>query len=243
MFPPVTPQLRDLAEWLGLLAGVLTTLGLRRWLLRQLRRLGDYLRRAVSRFLHREIYEGLAEQRAQTQQMRQLVEESGAMLRVHNNTMQALTGRIYEELQGVKATQEQLRKEWTTNGGGSGLDLLYLLAARQRTQDQDAPEPMWESDGEGRCRWVNRAYLLATGRELDEVLGHGWANALHPADRERVRESYLAAVEEDRDWEEEYRLFNHLTGASVPVRARDYRLRSPSGATIGRRGRAELLAS
>lgn len=243
MVPPLSPDFKALAEWLAGLSGLLTVLGLRRWLLRTGRRTLDFLRRKMSRSMHREIYAGLEAQRQAHEQLAAQLADTGALLRAHNATMQALTGRIYEEVQAVKKTSEELRAQWSTNGGSSGLDLLYILAARQRWRENEDPSPVWETDAQGRCRWVNSAYLRLTGRLREEVQGFGWINAIHPQDRERVREEYAAAVAEDRDFESRYRLWDHRTQESVEVQAYDSPLRSPQQATIGRRGRAVPLVA
>lgn len=243
MVPPLSPNFRELAEWLAAVAGILTTLGLRHWLGRQLRALFHFLRRRMSRALHPDLYASLAEQRAAHERLAAQLEETGALLRAHNATMQALTGRIYEEVQAVKKTSEELRSQWSPNGGSSPLDLLYLLAARQGAQDNDDDRPSWETDAQGRCKWVNAAYVRHTGRLPDEVTGSGWINAVHPEDRDWVREEYAAAVAEDRDFEATYRLWDHRSGTAYTVAAHDYRLRAPDGRTIGRRGRARVLAA
>src|SRR5579885_134649 len=48
-----------------------------------------------------------------------------------------------------------------------------------------------------------RAY---TGQTIDEVLGLGWLDAIHPEDRERTRACWLQAVATKHFFETEYRL-------------------------------------
>lgn len=109
--------------------------------------------------------------------------------------------------------------ELRPNGGTSLRDAINRLErtqveqalARQKSDarimavlNYDAV-PMFESDAEGRCLWVNRAMLVITGRTDAEMLDHGWTNAIHPEDRPRVRELWEAAIREVRAFEEEFR--------------------------------------
>ena len=56
---------------------------------------------------------------------------------------------------------------------------------RFRIVADSAPVMMWTSGAEAGCDWVNAAWLEFTGRSLDEELGDGWQQAIHPEDLER----------------------------------------------------------
>jgi PAS domain S-box-containing protein len=70
----------------------------------------------------------------------------------------------------------------------------------------DVPVPLWVADAEGRRSAVNRAWVHYTGRPVEGELGYGWANGIHPDDRERCLEAHRAAARERRPLEIEYRL-------------------------------------
>jgi two-component system, sensor histidine kinase PdtaS len=65
------------------------------------------------------------------------------------------------------------------------------------------------SDAHGRCTYANRRWLSLTGRRLDEELGAGWAEALHPDDRESCLASLEGACEDRQPLSIEYRLRRH----------------------------------
>jgi two-component system, sensor histidine kinase PdtaS len=68
------------------------------------------------------------------------------------------------------------------------------------------------SDGHGRCTYANRRWLSLTGRRLEEELGTGWVDALHPDDRESCLASLAGACEDQQPLSIEYRLRRHDGG-------------------------------
>lgn len=59
---------------------------------------------------------------------------------------------------------------------------------------QEFPNPIWRVDKIGKCDYVNRAWLEFTGRTLEQELGDGWADGIHPDDRTRCLDTFLSAV-------------------------------------------------
>jgi len=57
----------------------------------------------------------------------------------------------------------------------------------------DAPVMIWTTDSEAQCDYVNRALLEFRGRALDEELGRGWTEGLHPDDRDLCLEVWVKA--------------------------------------------------
>lgn len=53
-----------------------------------------------------------------------------------------------------------------------------------------APVSLWRSDLTMACEWANSAWLEFTGCPLDDVLGFGWMNVLHPEDRDACVQAY-----------------------------------------------------
>ncbi len=62
------------------------------------------------------------------------------------------------------------------------------------------------SDADGRCTLLNKPYLEFTGRALEDGLGDGWTDSVHPADRDRVMAAYRMAVTARSEFRAEYRL-------------------------------------
>ena len=68
------------------------------------------------------------------------------------------------------------------------------------------PVMMWTAVAEGRCTFVNKAWLQYSGRSLEEELEMGWTELVHPDDLDRFLESYNAAYRERREYTVEHRL-------------------------------------
>ena len=81
--------------------------------------------------------------------------------------------------------------------------------SRFRLMADTAPVMMWMSDASRGCDWFNAGWLRFTGRALADEIGFGWAQGVHPADRERCRSTYFAAFDAREPYEMEYRLHRH----------------------------------
>jgi PAS domain S-box-containing protein len=77
---------------------------------------------------------------------------------------------------------------------------------RFRVMADTAPVMLWVADQEGRCTWFNRPWLAFTGRTMEQELGYGWCESLHPDDLQLIRREFHAAYAERRPSEMEYRL-------------------------------------
>ena len=77
---------------------------------------------------------------------------------------------------------------------------------RFRTTANAAPVLIWMSGVDRRCTWFNQRWLDFVGRALDQELGDGWCDNLHPADFDRVLDTYHAAFDARRPYELEFRL-------------------------------------
>ncbi|HET6440195.1 MAG TPA: chemotaxis protein CheB [Anaeromyxobacter sp.] len=56
------------------------------------------------------------------------------------------------------------------------------------------PVIVWGSRPDGACDYLSRRWTDFTGAAESEHLGYGWLEQVHPEDRERVRESWRAAI-------------------------------------------------
>ena len=77
---------------------------------------------------------------------------------------------------------------------------------RFRVLADTAPVLIWMADTSGRSVFLNRPWLDFTGRTLDEQLGEGWIESLHPSDRDRFLDAYRGAVAARSAFQLEYRL-------------------------------------
>jgi two-component system sensor kinase FixL len=80
---------------------------------------------------------------------------------------------------------------------------------RFRIAADSAPMMMWMSGVDGGCIYFNRAWLSFTGRTLDDELGTGWAERVHPDDRAACLQQYETAFTSREPFTLEYRLRRH----------------------------------
>ena len=100
----------------------------------------------------------------------------------------------------------EIRGELRPNGGSSLHDAVHAIAAAVKARDDRDGDPLFWTDERGRLTHVNRAYLQASGRSREELVGSGWVNFVHPTDRDRVLETWRSAVAEARDFDDVFRV-------------------------------------
>lgn len=71
-----------------------------------------------------------------------------------------------------------------------------------------SPAMLWMSGPDGKCTWFNETWLSFTGRSLEQELGDGWAERVHPDDVGRCLGTYREAFEARRPFSMEYRLLH-----------------------------------
>ena len=91
-------------------------------------------------------------------------------------------------------------------------ELDYLkqkqISGEQRFREllDASPVMMRMSGTDAMCIFVNRAWLEFRGRTLEEELGNGWAEGLHPDDRDLCLETYLKAFSTRTPYRLQYRV-------------------------------------
>ena len=106
-----------------------------------------------------------------------------------------------------------------------------------RAVNDAAPVGIFYTDPVGRCRYVNQAYQAITGLTLDQSLGEGWRQALHPEDAPRVAGDWRAVTTAGGTFDGEYRV-RTATGAVRWVSAKAAPARD-GGHTLGYVGTLE----
>jgi PAS domain S-box-containing protein len=82
---------------------------------------------------------------------------------------------------------------------------LQVSEARYRALLTAAPVGIFQTDAAGSSLFLNQQCLELLGVNLAEALGQGWANSLHPADRESVYTQWSSAVQAQREFTSEHR--------------------------------------
>jgi PAS domain S-box-containing protein len=75
-----------------------------------------------------------------------------------------------------------------------------------RNMADSAPVMIWICDPEKLCTFVNKGWLDFTGRSLERELGNGWAESVHPEDRDRCLANFSSSFDSRRRFQIEYRL-------------------------------------
>jgi|GEM_PF-2701818 len=71
---------------------------------------------------------------------------------------------------------------------------------------ESSPNMIWRSGKDTLCNYFNTTWLNFTGRSLEQEMGVGWAEGVHPEDYETCLKIYLDAFAKEESFEMEYRL-------------------------------------
>ena len=127
-----------------------------------------------------------------------------------------------------------------------GLMIASLVVQRSRRRESEtrfqllmnyAPVLIWMSGPDKLCSYVNKQWLDFTGRSLEQELGNGWAEAVHPDDYHRCLDTYVRAFDAREPFRMEYRLRRH-DGQYRWVLNEGVPRRTPTGAFVGYMGSA-----
>ena len=106
----------------------------------------------------------------------------------------------YEELkQRVRELEEE------TNRLKRAEKELMDSEERFRYLTESSPLGVFHTDKDGRVLYLNNKWLAITGMSLQDALGFGWAQALHPDDRPQILAEWARCLEEKRGYDGEFR--------------------------------------
>ncbi|MBO0727426.1 MAG: PAS domain S-box protein, partial [Blastocatellia bacterium] len=96
-----------------------------------------------------------------------------------------------------------------------GIERKRAEEARRASEEQfriladTAPVMIWVSDANKLCTFFNKPWLDFTGRAMEEEVGAGWTEGIHPEDYDRCLEVYATSFEAREPFKMEYRLRRH----------------------------------
>jgi PAS domain S-box-containing protein len=103
-----------------------------------------------------------------------------------------------------RISQAQLNEPENARG-----DVLQQSESRLRSIANLVPDLLWDSEPDGSTNWYNQRWLEYTGQRLEQAIGWGWVDVIHPDDREGSAKRYADAVEADKALQQEHRIRRH----------------------------------
>ncbi len=94
------------------------------------------------------------------------------------------------------------------------------------------PVTIWTTRPDGRCDFASQRWLDYTGMTLEQALGYGWTQAVHPDDIEQSLTKWRGALPELKPFEAEIRI-RRFDGQYRWFLSRAFPLRDRSGHLLG----------
>ncbi|MEW6492678.1 MAG: PAS domain S-box protein [Cyanobacteriota bacterium] len=129
-------------------------------------------------------------------------------------------------------------------------DITEHKMAEQKLQESESlfrslsacsPVGIFLTDIEGRCTYTNPRCQTICGFTLEESLGEGWSQSVHPEERERVFAEWFRSTREGREYSDEFR-FQAKDGTIRWIHIRSSPMFSDQGELMGHVGTVEDIS-
>lgn len=135
----------------------------------------------------------VTERRRMEEVLRQAHDALETQVRDRTAELAIANRRLGEQLEESRRTEEALRAS----------------ESRFRLTADHAPVLIWISDSTKSCTWFNKPWLEFVGRRLEQEVGNGWMDNVHPEDVVRCVGIYIDSFDARREFTTEYRLRRH----------------------------------
>jgi PAS domain S-box-containing protein len=154
--------------------------------------------------------------------------------------------KFFEDMKILIPTLQDMASEFKNNHGSSLRDVVDRIENSMiRNRDlgrmllSSTQTAHFEADANGRCTWVNEAYMDMTGFRFDEFLGYGWYNSIEQEKRMMVGQEWSIAARDGKEFVARYRVYTG-DGRLAPVICRAVFSKNEKGAVIGAVGTVAL---
>lgn len=121
--------------------------------------------------------------------------------------MNAETDALRKRIEELEAELDKARLGHT--GGGDTIAYIQEMEGRFRAIADTAPVLIWLSAPDKLCYFFNKGWLDFTGRSMEQELGNGWAEGVHPDDFDRCLAIYISHFDARKEFSMDYRLRRH----------------------------------
>jgi PAS domain S-box-containing protein len=104
------------------------------------------------------------------------------------------------DIEDLKRAQEEITERKRAE------ELLRESEARFQVMADTAPVMIWLTGTDGLCNYFNKPWLEFTGRSMEQEVGTGWVQGVHPDDVQGCFDGFLPAFHAQKSFRIQYRL-------------------------------------